>query len=299
MLIKIQSEIPKFECNACGTCCSHIRGIVPKEDREFLKENVFGKMPVVQLVPVEQMTFPLWDWEAKRFAEWQHEVNVDARIKPLRAIMDLNSNKAIILTYFMDGITDACPFLKQSETQSVSGAQKSQAFLGNNKCSIYHTKRAYVCRLFPFNRGPFLNQEGMQLKEEMFGECGAMEHILPQLPNEFDEMIKFLNNAFPDSSFLNAVQNDIIIEWANKTIVDLIRKKIIKPVVNSPYNFLLGRISNAEGVDFTDFLVESGYLTESEMRDLIKRFDDNIDAEEKISQFLSRYSKRHKFLDNE
>ena len=143
MLIKINSEIPKFKCNACGSCCSHIRGIVPKEDRKFLKENVFGKMPVVQLVPVEQMTFPLWDWEAKRFMEWQHEADVDANIEPLRAIFDLNSNKAIILTYFMDGKTDACPFLK------------------NNKCSIYHTRRAYVCRLFPFNRGPFLNQDGM------------------------------------------------------------------------------------------------------------------------------------------
>lgn len=268
MFIPIQSETPKFKCNACGTCCSHIRGIVPKEDKEFLKEHVFGEMPVVQLVPVEQMTFPLWDWEAKRFEEWQHEVNVDARIKPLRAILDLNSNKAIILTYFMDSIADACPFLN------------------NDKCSIYHTKRAYVCRLFPFNRCPFFNQEGKQLKESMFGDCGAMEHILPQVPDNFSKMIKFLNEAFTDGSFLNAVQNDIVIEWANKTIIDLTRKKIIKPAMNYPYKFLLKRIINAEKIDFTDFLVEVNYLNEKEKEDLIRRFDNNIDAEEKISQFL-------------
>ncbi len=268
MFIPIQSEIPKFKCNACGSCCSHIRGIIPKEDREFIRQHAFGKLPVVQLVPVEQMTFPLWDWEAKRFEEWRHEVNVDARIKPLRAIMDLNTNKAIILTYFMDGITSACPFLK------------------NNKCSIYHTKRAYVCRLFPFNRGPFLNKEGMQLKEGLFGECGAMEHILPQLPEDFDKMIKFLYEAFPNGEFANAVQNDIIIEWANKTIIDLIKKKIIKPAMNHPYNFLLRRIENAEKVDFTDFLVESDYATRKEMEDLMLRFDDNIDAKEKINQFF-------------
>ncbi|MDP3765626.1 MAG: YkgJ family cysteine cluster protein [Nanoarchaeota archaeon] len=268
MFINVQSEIPKFKCNACGSCCSHIRGIVPKEDREFLKQHVFGKMPVVQLVPVEQMTFPLWDWEAKRFKKWQHEVNADAGIKPLRVIMDLKSNKAIILTYFMDGETDACPFLR------------------NNKCSIYHTKRAYVCRLFPFNRGPFLNQEGMHLKEGMFGECGAMEHILPQVPDDFHKMIKFLNEAFPDGSFLNAVQNDIVIEWANKTIVNLVKEKIIKPAMNYPYDFLLKRITNSEKIDFTDFLVEVGYLAEKEMEDLIKRFDGNIDAEEKIRQFV-------------
>src|SRR3989344_9496417 len=125
MLIKIQLETPKFKCNACGSCCSRIRGIVPKEDREFLKEHFFGKMPVVQLVPFERMTFPLWDWEAKRFMGWQREADVDANIKPLRAILDLNSDKAVIMTYFMDSETDACQFLK------------------NNKCSIYHTKRPY------------------------------------------------------------------------------------------------------------------------------------------------------------
>ncbi|MBI2558877.1 YkgJ family cysteine cluster protein [Candidatus Woesearchaeota archaeon] len=269
MLIPIQSETPKFKCSACGSCCSHIRGMIPKEDREFIKEFAFGKMPVVQLVPSEQMTFPLWDWEAKRFMEWQHEAKVDANIKPLRAIMDLKSNKAIILTYFMDSATDACPFLK------------------NNKCSIYHTKRAYVCRLFPFNRSPFLNQEGTPLKHGMFGECGAMEHILPQVPEDFNKMVKFLNEAFPDSSFLNAVQNDIIIEWANKTIIDLIRKKVIKPAINYPYEFLLKRISSSDKVDFTDFLVECSYLTENEMRDSIRNFDSNIDAENKIKHFLN------------
>jgi len=267
MLIKIESETPKFQCNACGSCCSHIRGIVPKEDREFIQQYAFGKLPVVQLVPVEQMTFPLWDWEAKRFAEWQDELNVDAGIKPLRAILDLNSNKAIILTYFMDSETDACPFLM------------------DGKCSIYHTKRAYVCRLFPFNRSPFTNQDGIKLKENLFGECGAMEHILPQVPNDFERMIKFLNEAFPDGSFLNAVQNDIVVEWANKTIIDLMKEKIIKPVMNQPYNFLLRRIGNADKIDFTDFLAESGYLIENKIQELIKRFDGNTDAAEKISQF--------------
>ena len=266
MFLSIQSETPKFKCNACGSCCRHIRGIVPKGDKEFIQANAFGKMPVVQLVPVEQMTFPLWDWEAKRFKEWQHGVNIDARIKPLRAIMDLKSDKAIILTYFMDGENDACPFLK------------------DNKCSIYHTKRAYVCRLFPFNKSPFINQRELNSKEGMFGECGAMEHILPQVPTDFNKMIKFLNDAFPDGSFINAVQNDIVIEWSNKTIIDLMKKKIINPAMNYPYKFLLRRIENSQKICFTDFLVEVGHLTETEKQDLIKRFDENIDAKEKLEK---------------
>jgi hypothetical protein len=100
-------------------------------------------------------------------------------------------------------------------------------------------------------------------------------------------MIKFLYEAFPDGSFLNAVQNDIVIEWVNKTIIDLMRKKIIKPAMNYPYNFLLRRIANAEKIDFTDFLVESNYLTKKEKENLIKRFDENLDAKEKISRFLN------------
>ncbi|MEK7790206.1 MAG: hypothetical protein AAB309_01085, partial [Deltaproteobacteria bacterium] len=167
------------------------------------------------------------------------------------------------------GETDACPFLK------------------NNKCSIYHTKRAYVCRLFPFNRGPFMQQDGMPLKENLFGECGAMENILPQVPEDFNTMIKFLNEAFPDGSFINAVQNDIIIEWANKTIIDLMRKKIIKPAINYPYELLLKRINNSEKIDFTDFLTDTGYLSEKEREDLISRFDNNFDAMEKIKPFIS------------
>ena len=270
MFIDINRETPKFSCNACGTCCSHIRGISLQEDREFLKEYAFGKMPVVQVVPIERLTFPLWDWEAKRFVEWQKEANVDAKIKPSRAIMDLNSNKAIILTYFMDSETDACPFLKQ------------------NKCSIYHTKRAYICRLFPFNRSPFLSQDKKFLKESLFGDCGAMEQITPLVPEDFGEMIKFLNEAFPDGSFLNAVQNDMVTEWANKTIVDLIRKKIIRPAMNQPYDILMKRISNAEKIDFTDFLVEINYMDAEEMKSLINRFDNNADAEEKIGSFINK-----------
>ena len=266
MFIKLQSEAPKFKCNACGSCCSHIRGIVPKEDKEFLKEHAFGTMPVVQLVPPEQMTFPLWDWEAKRFSQWQHEAKVDARIKPLRVIMDIISKKAIILTYFMDSEIDACPFLKE------------------NKCSIYHTRRAYVCRLFPFNRGPFLNQKGMNLKAGMFGDCGAMEKILPAVPDDFKEMVKFLSEAFPDGSFLNAVQNDAVIEWANRTIIDLMRNKIIKPAMNQPYDYLLKQITDAEKIDFTDFLVDVRYMTENERHELIKSFDENKAAKEKIGE---------------
>ena len=259
--------IPKFICQQCGECCGHIRGMISQEDREFLKEYAYGKMPLVQLQPVEKISFPLWDWEAKRFKEWQKSVNIEGKIKESRVVLDLNSNKAIIITYFMD--SDACPFLS------------------DKKCLIYNKKRAYICRLFPFNKSPFLKIGEKAGKENMFGSCPSLDKIYDKIPQNFNEMVKFLNESFPDE-FLNAVQNDIITEWINKTIVDLIKTKKIRAAMNYPYEFLLKRINNSKKIDLTDFLVESNIYSKNEMDNLIERFDDNIDAKEKINQFLDR-----------
>ncbi len=257
-----------FNCNQCGKCCSHIRGMMPREDKEFIEKMAFGKLPLVQLVPLEKMSFPLYDWEAIRFKEWQKNVNADGRIKPLRGILDLNSNKAIIVTYFMD--SDACPFLEEK------------------KCLIYNTTRAYICRLFPFNRGPFLETGEELKKENMFGTCDGMEPLMPTIPETYDDMIRFLSKAFPDGSFENAVQFDHITEWVNKTIVDLMKQKKLRPAMNYPYSLFLKRFENAEKIDFTDFLEESNYIGNKE--ELIKKFDENMDAKRKIEEFLQDHS---------
>ena len=128
----------KFKCRQCGECCAHIRGRIAHKDRKFLREYAYGKMPLVQLTELDRASFPLWDWEAKRFKKWQKEANIDGKIKPSRAVFDLNENKTIIVTYFMD--SDRCPFL-----------------LKDNKCALYKYERSYICRLFPFQRSPFLN----------------------------------------------------------------------------------------------------------------------------------------------
>ena len=148
------SNIPTFKCQLCGKCCSRIRGRISEDEKKFLEEFAYGKLPLVQLLPVEKMSFPLFDFEAKRFKEWEKEVNIDAKITPSRALFDLNTEKSIIFTYYMD--YDSCPFLK------------------DNKCLIYKKKRAFVCRVFPFNKGPFLNTKEEFKKEDMFGTCPAI-----------------------------------------------------------------------------------------------------------------------------
>jgi len=261
--IPLQNQ-PQFRCSACGECCSHIRGFIPESDRKFIEEFAFGKLPVVQLVPVSQMTFPLWDFEAKRFLEWGRDASIDPRIKPLRAIYDQNTNTKIILTYFMDSEGDACPMLK------------------DRKCAIYHTKRAYVCRLFPFNKSP-LAFSGSMDAGSMFGECGAMEKLLPAMPKERKEAIEFLKAAFPSGELENALQNDLVSEWANRTIIDLMKKKMVRPAMNYPYEALMGKMQNAKSMDFTDFLVECGHMSKEGMDALISRFDENADAKEWLS----------------
>ena len=265
MKLNIIQPEKAFNCSQCGSCCSHIRGMMPREDKEFIEKMAYGKLPLVQLVPIEKMSFPLWDWEAERFGKWQHEANVDGKIKPSRGILDLNSGKGIIVTYYMD--SDACPFLK------------------SNKCSIYYTKRAYVCRLFPFNRGPFLDVGDKPTKQNMFGTCGGMDELMPIIQEDYDEMVRFLSKAFPDGSFENAVQFDYITEWVNRTIVGLMRQKRLRPAMNYPYEFFLKRFNNAEKIDFTDFLEQSGYIKSKE--ELIKGFDENTNAKEKINEFLN------------
>lgn len=262
MLIPLD-EKAQFRCNACGSCCSHIRGFIPEQDRAFLKEYAFGRLPVVQLVPVEQMTFPLWDWEAARFRQWGKEAGIDPRVKPLRVIYDEEKDTAVILSYFMDAETDACPLLQ------------------DGKCAIYRTKRAYVCRLFPFNRSPVSGplSSGMDARS-YFGECGAMEKILPNLPADKENVIPFLTDAFPGGEFLDALQNDLTIEWSNRTIIELMRERKLRPAINQPYEGLMKKMLYSRQVDFTEFLVECGHLSVLERDMLLHRFDENEDARE-------------------
>ncbi|MBI2577134.1 YkgJ family cysteine cluster protein [Candidatus Woesearchaeota archaeon] len=259
-MIPIVEEIPKFSCSACGKCCSHIRGMISDEEKDFLRKFAFGKLPLVQVIPIDKMSFPLFDFEAKRFREWAKEAAVDAKIQPSRVVLDLNSNKAIIVTYAMD--YDACPFLKEG------------------KCSIYYTKRAFICRMFPFNRGPFLKTGENPKKEDLFGSCCRMEPILPRLDDSSkDALVQQLYHSL-SSEFLNVVQFDFMHEWINKTIVGLMKTRILRPAVNYPYEFLLKRIENSEKIDLMDFLVEAGVKARGEVDALIQKFDENIDAKE-------------------
>lgn len=254
----------RFTCRSCGSCCSKIRGRLSEEEESFLKEYGYGKMPLINIIPVEGISFPLWDWEAKRFKIWQKERDIDARIRPSRAVFDLDSNKTIIVTYHMD--SDSCPFLSE-----------------DGKCRIYDKKRAYICRLFPFQTTPFL-ETGEQA--EYFGTCPALEDIVPNIPKEKKGQVRFLQETF-GSTFLDAVQNDIITEWVNKTVIDSWKKHgKIRPAIGYPYDKLMKRIEMSEKIDFTDFLVESRIYPKEEIIKFIKRFDNCDDAREKIKAFL-------------
>jgi len=249
--------IPKFDCIACGACCSNIRGLA--KEKHFIEEFSRGKLPLIQLTSPEDMTFPLWDFEAKRFREYEKESRIDAKISPSRGVLDLNSGRFIIFTYQMH-TKDACPF------QSKDG-----------KCLIYHTKRAFICHLFPFNRSPYLDI-GQPDDKGMFGECCMLKGIIDNLEyTDKKALISQLSDSF-GNTFLAALQHDFIIEWSNKLIIDMIKDKKIRPAMGYPYKFLKKRIESSDKVDLMDFLVDSEYLTSQEIKDLIDRFESFQDA---------------------
>ncbi len=131
------------------------------------------------------------------------------------------------------------------------------------------------------NKSPF-SFSGAVDKSQLFGECGAMEKILPVVPDKLSELVPFLEKSFPNGEFLNAVQNDLIVEWTNKTIIELMKKKMLKPLFNALYSEIKAKIDAAEKVDFTQFLVECGYWTEEQKDAMIEGFDGNEGAMERI-----------------
>lgn len=257
----------KFRCCACGSCCSNIKGLISQEEKKFIEEYGYGKLPLIQLTPVDQITFPLWDFEAARFREYEKQFEVDAKIIPSRGVLDLKSDTFIIVTYQMS-TENACPFLNK-----------------DGKCRIYETQRAFICRLFPFNRTPFLNI-GSSNNANLFGKCDMLSNIANNLNYKDKEiLIKQLHEAF-GKDFLSAVQHDYIIEWSNKIILSLIKKELIKPALNYPYHFLRKRIENSKKIDFTEFLQKVDYFTSNEVQQLVLRFESLEDAKLKIKPFV-------------
>lgn len=252
----------KFECKQCGQCCSHIRGLISLADKNFLKDFAYGKLPIISLVPIDKISFPLWDFEAKRFITESKRNHINSKIVPSRAIYDLKNNQTIIVTYSID--SDSCTFLK------------------DGRCAIYG-KRAFICRMFPFQHTPFLKTGEKITKSEMFGACPNISSILEKLnTGDIRASAQYLKESF-GNNFFAALQHDLVTEWANKKIVELIKNNMIKAAINYPYEFLLKRIKNSDKIDFTDLLVQKNIYSRGEMDKMIKGFEDFEGAKKKIA----------------
>ena len=248
--------VPKFKCNACGSCCSAIQGLSGDSEKSFISEFGYGKLPLVQLTPFDKITFPLWDFEAKRFREYEKREGIDAKIIPSKAVFDLDSNRLIVFTYQMN--SKSCPFLLES-----------------GKCRIYDTKRGFICHLFPINVTPFIDTKNTGV---VFGECPQVKEVEKGLEyKDKAKLIKDLYHSF-GNGFLSAVQHDLIMEWSNRVLIDLIKSKKIRPAVNYPYDLLLRRIENSDRIDLLDFLVEIGYFTTEQAQKKIISFETLVDA---------------------
>ncbi|MFH2027793.1 MAG: YkgJ family cysteine cluster protein, partial [Nanoarchaeota archaeon] len=247
----------KFICKACGQCCSNIRGLIGEKDKQFLKEFAYGRLPLVALKPVEELTFPLWDWEAKRFISQAEEKGIDHKIIPSRVMYDLNTNSTIVVTYAIDSAS--CTFLK------------------DNKCQVYEN-RAFICRFFPFQHGPFLKMDEKITKESMFGSCPSITQILQEVDESSQGiLVKQLYDSFGDN-FLAVVQADLATEWINSKIIYILQNRQIRPALNYPYDKLLKRIETSQMVDLSDFMIKNAVVSKGDMEKAISRFENFEDA---------------------
>ncbi|MBU0615047.1 MAG: YkgJ family cysteine cluster protein [Nanoarchaeota archaeon] len=255
----------EFKCSNCATCCKNIRGFLTEKQKKELRKYSFGALPMVSLIPVERIAFPLWDFEAKKLIKDATEKGIEHKIRPSRAIFDLDSNQAIIVSYSID--SDFCTFMK------------------GNQCQSYE-KRGFVCKMFPFQHGPFLKLEEFAINE-MFAGCPSMANILDNL-EKFDKkkLTMQLKEKFGDS-FLSVLQSDLITQWINNMILTLVKEKKIRPAMNYPYDLLLKRIDNSKKIDFMDFLVEIKEMTKEDKDNLIHCFETNHHAKEKVKDDLS------------
>lgn len=224
----------RFSCLKCGKCCSNIRGRIEDEEKKFIESNFFGKLPLVQLTSVEKMSLSLWGWEADKLKKRAEELQIDADIKPFRAVFDLNENKTIVISYFLDH--DSCPFLR------------------DNGCLVYED-RPLVCGQFP------IQTIGLEEKP-VFAKCPGLKDI--------DSIRKGDMKEYFGDTYGGAVKNDSVIRWHDKMIMGLIRDGKIRPVKDYPFNFLLRRVENSDKKDFIEYLMDKDVLTVDEIDKIIK-----------------------------
>ncbi len=228
----------KFKCEQCGTCCKRIRTrqeYYDEQERDFIKNYFYGKLPIVQLEQPEKMTFPIWPWEARLLSEKATQQGIEPKIKPLRAIFDLEREETIVTAYFID--SDECTLLDNK-----------------HKCIAYE-ERPLICKQFP-----------MQNATE-FAECPGTENINVQTAQALGSYEGLLN--YFGESFKSAEKNDNLILWQNTMIMNMLKSKKIRPAINYPYNFLLKRMQQSRDkgkiVDFDEFLVREEIITTEEM----------------------------------
>ncbi len=233
-----------FHCQRCGDCCSHIRGNLPEEEKAEFQALAFGRLPIVQVVSVRDMSFPVWNFEYEEIEKvFGKDSKIMNQIKPARIIFDLDTNKALIVAHCI--MQDECIFLDKQN---------------KNACRLYNV-RPLVCKQFPFQSGPFGGQK------IYFGHCPAMKGIV--LDDEKEKDRELMLKIFGDS-YLAAAQKDIYMNWINETILKLMREKKLRPAMNYPYHHLMKRYEKAEKIMFMDFLVQEGFMTANEMEQKIK-----------------------------
>lgn len=130
-----------FKCRMCGKCCRELRlkksmggftgeaGKAADQYHEMIRQvNMQG--PLYHLVPWEEMTIRLFEWEMPPMLKRAGELGVELNFRPSTGLYDDYGKAWVIMTWQLEH--DECPLIGD-----------------DNKCRAY-AQRAIVCGLYPF-----------------------------------------------------------------------------------------------------------------------------------------------------
>ena|SRR3989344_6158777 len=117
-------------CNRCGGCCNIRENFrMALADEALIKQQVYKRVCVIYLYPLNKYTISLTYDEARRLDRIAKKKGINISILPKKVIYDAKNDNAVVWDWFVDH--EICPFL-----------------LGKNECSIY-SNRPEICRMFP------------------------------------------------------------------------------------------------------------------------------------------------------
>jgi Fe-S-cluster containining protein len=209
-LEKKNNASKNFVCTQCGECC-HIRedkGISLEEEQAY-STFMYKNYGVIYLAALNSITINVWPEEHEALINEAIKRNIDLKMKPKRAVYNVNTKELLIIDYFIDH--DICPFFDKK----------------NKLCTVYDI-RPLICRSYPLlttkNLGKCKykknNPEDYDSEKPI---AALLEHKTVALKNVLSKMVK--ENILLNKPIARAELDNLLVNASTKNLVIRIDEK--------------------------------------------------------------------------